>query len=196
MTSQLTVRDIQFSATYEPEKIRRLMENLRRVVAAVNSLVDQVNTLVEASGASISEHVLATTSGLGESHSVSGLTAGQVLKATSANSAAFGVLSFTDLAGVDTDTFDLVENGDVLQFIDGYYTMAPFTASSSMALDGYYLLSAAHASLSNGRVGQASSTISLDFSTAGQFSASVKAGSITSAHLDRVYSRDFMLMGG
>lgn len=43
-------------------------------------------------------HVLATTSALGPDHTVSGLTAGQVLRATGAATAAFGALQATDLA--------------------------------------------------------------------------------------------------
>jgi hypothetical protein len=43
-------------------------------------------------------HVLATASGLGADHTVSGLTAGHVLRATGATTAAFGALQATDLA--------------------------------------------------------------------------------------------------
>jgi ribosomal protein L27 len=42
-------------------------------------------------------HVLATTAGLGADHTVSGLTAGQVLRATGATTAAFASLQATDL---------------------------------------------------------------------------------------------------
>jgi len=42
-------------------------------------------------------HVLATTSGLGADHTVSGLTAGQVLRATGATTAAFGSIAETDI---------------------------------------------------------------------------------------------------
>jgi len=48
-------------------------------------------------------HVLATTAGLGTDHSTSGLTAGQVLRATGATAAAFQSLNFSDLAGTATD---------------------------------------------------------------------------------------------
>jgi len=48
-------------------------------------------------------HVLATTSGLGTYHTVSGLTAGQVLRATGATTAAFQQLSHTDLGSVSAD---------------------------------------------------------------------------------------------
>jgi hypothetical protein len=45
-------------------------------------------------------HVFATTSGLGTDHTVSGLTAGYVLRASSATAAAFAQLSHADLGGV------------------------------------------------------------------------------------------------
>jgi hypothetical protein len=45
-------------------------------------------------------HVLATSSALGSEHSVSGLTAGHVLKALSATTAAFGALSHSSIASV------------------------------------------------------------------------------------------------
>jgi hypothetical protein len=44
-------------------------------------------------------HVLATTAGLGADHTVSGLTAGQVLKATGTSTAAFGALALSDASG-------------------------------------------------------------------------------------------------
>ena len=44
-----------------------------------------------------SDHVIATTAGLGASHTTSGLTAGQVLRATGATTAAFQALSGTDI---------------------------------------------------------------------------------------------------
>ena len=45
-------------------------------------------------------HVLATTSGLGPDHTVSGLTAGYVLRASSATTAAFAQLAHSDLSGI------------------------------------------------------------------------------------------------
>ena len=44
-------------------------------------------------------HVLATTTALGPEHTVSGLTAGQVLKATGATTAAFQALTAADITG-------------------------------------------------------------------------------------------------
>ena len=51
----------------------------------------------------LTTHVLATTAGLSTYHTVSGLTAGQVLKATGAATAAFGQLQHADLGGVTAD---------------------------------------------------------------------------------------------
>ena len=45
-------------------------------------------------------HVLASTSALGTFHTVAGLTAGQVLRATSATNAAFGQLLHSQLGGI------------------------------------------------------------------------------------------------
>ncbi len=48
-------------------------------------------------------HVLATTAGLGADHTTSGLTIGQVLRASGATTAAFAVLQHSDLGGVGVD---------------------------------------------------------------------------------------------
>ena len=48
-------------------------------------------------------HVLATTAGLGPDHTTSGLTIGQVLRASGATTAAFAQLQHSDLGGVGTD---------------------------------------------------------------------------------------------
>ncbi len=193
---QVTFSDIQFSDKYDAEKARRLAENIQRLKRALNTLVDQFNSLVVSGGSStpVTEHVLATSAGLGPEHTVSGLSIGNVLIALSSTEAAFRPLHFYDLDGVDPGTFQTVENGDVLQFINGYYTMAPFAATEGIT-DAEYLLATADTSLTNGRVGQNSDTIAIDFTTTGQFSAAVKVGSITNTYLDRLYSRNFMVMG-
>lgn len=49
-------------------------------------------------------HVLATATALGPDHTVSGLTAGQVLKATSATAAKFVQLAHTELSSIGTNT--------------------------------------------------------------------------------------------
>ena len=49
------------------------------------------------------DHVLATNTGLGATHTISGAAAGQVLRATSATAAQFAQLQHGDLGGVSTD---------------------------------------------------------------------------------------------
>ena len=61
-----------------------------------------------------SAHVLATTTGLGAEHTVSGLTSGQVLRATGATTAAFGSLVASDIPSLDaskitTGTFNIAQ---------------------------------------------------------------------------------------
>jgi hypothetical protein len=49
-------------------------------------------------------HVLATSTALGADHTISGATAGHVLRASSATAAAFAQLAHTDLSGIGTNT--------------------------------------------------------------------------------------------
>jgi hypothetical protein len=49
-------------------------------------------------------HVLATNTALGADHTISGATAGHVLRASSATAAAFAQLAHTDLSGIGTNT--------------------------------------------------------------------------------------------
>ena len=62
-------------------------------------------------------HIIATTAGLGASHTTSGLTAGQVLRATGATTAAFAVIQSGDLPAsvvetTDADWIDLTDAGE------------------------------------------------------------------------------------
>ena len=82
------------------------------------------------SGGGMESHVFATTSGLGAYHSTSGLTTGQVLRATSASGAAFGQLDLANanaitgslllanipatLTGKDADTLDTLHAASLL----------------------------------------------------------------------------------
>lgn len=63
---------------------------------------DSPATFMPGGGGGTTVHVLATTAGLGPEHTVSGLTAGQVLRATGATTAAFQALAFADLSGTLT----------------------------------------------------------------------------------------------
>jgi hypothetical protein len=76
-------------------------------------------------------HVIATTSGLGSNHTVSGLTAGQVLRALSATDAAFAQLGHSDLSGLttgDPHTQYLLKAGGTIT--------GNVTVSASITIDG------------------------------------------------------------
>lgn len=68
-----------------------------------NNLTSKPSTFAPAS------HVLATTSGLGAEHTVSGLTAGYVLRASSATTAAFAQLAHSDLSGVGVNSHTQID---------------------------------------------------------------------------------------
>ncbi len=55
-------------------------------------------------------HVIATTSGLGAEHTVSGLTAGQVLKAKSATTAQFEQMAHSELSGIGTNAHTVIDS--------------------------------------------------------------------------------------
>lgn len=113
--------------------LRRLAQDLQVVERALNQLISLENTDVDPSN-KVPPHILATTSGLDVDHTVSGLTAGQVLKAISATNAAFQELKFSELA--DSDITDNPENGQYIQFVDGFWVAAnaPPGGSSGMNL--------------------------------------------------------------
>lgn len=184
--------DIQFTQTYEPEKARRLVEEIRKVSSALNSLIREVNLIGSVETGS---HVLATTVGLGTEHSVSGLTVGQVLKAISDSQAAFQSLAFAEMAQVDAATFTGPGQGDVMQFWDGFFTMRPVASIAGAPTMASYVLGAPSADLPNGRVLTDSETITFDLSMMGEASADVVPASIGAAQLERPYSRHFQLMG-
>ena len=66
-------------------------------------------------------HELATTSGLGADHTTSGLTAGQVLRATSATAAAFQAIADADLPSTISRDSESVAAGDVSGSLSGGY---------------------------------------------------------------------------
>lgn len=99
--------------------LRRLAQDLQTVERALNQLISLGNTAVDPS-TKVPPHVLATTSGLDVDHTVTGLTAGQVLKAISAVNAAFEKLKFSELQL--SDISDNPSNGQILQFVDGFWT--------------------------------------------------------------------------
>lgn len=126
MATKISIQDYQFNSEKTDEKLRRLMDDLRRIVRSYNDLVDEFTTLKNTPHTDVSPHELAGTDGIGASHTVSGLTAGQVLIADSATDAVFRKLRFTD---IDQTDFGSPTNGDVIKYLDGYYVLGPVTVS-------------------------------------------------------------------
>lgn len=112
--------------------LRRLAQDLQTVERALNALISLENTAVDP-GNTVPPHVLATTTGLDVDHTVSGLTAGQVLKAISATNAAFQELKFGELA--NSDVSDNPDNGDFMQFIDGFWVASPAPPGGSSGMN-------------------------------------------------------------
>ena len=124
-TPRIPLIDLQFGRVYDQQKLNRLIEGLRAYGTALSAIALEVSALQESGTTTVPEHVLATTAGLGPSHTTSGLTAGQVLVASAATQALFRFLGFGDLAGVDPASFEAPAAGDVIQFVDGYWVAGP-----------------------------------------------------------------------
>lgn len=77
--------------------------NWREVSRGNSSLSHDLLDGVSANDHHNQSHVLATNTGLGPDHTMSGATAGQVLRASSATAAAFAQLGHGDLGSVTTD---------------------------------------------------------------------------------------------
>ncbi len=118
--------DVQFGRSYDQEKLNRLVDDLQRSQQNIATLLEQVAALQGAGGTTtVPSHELAGETGLGTAHTVSGLVAGQVLRANSPDSANFQQLALADLADVDPTSFGAPSSGDLVQFIDGYWVAAP-----------------------------------------------------------------------
>lgn len=196
MTSPITIPQIQFSQSYEPEKARRLADDLRRVGGSINSLIGEVTALqAAASVATIADHVLATTVSLGEDHTTSGLEIGMVLRAFQSDDARFEKLQFRDLFGVDQNTFDTVESGDILQYLDGFYSMVPLASIVGATSLAGYVLATAEASLPNSRVLMSTDTVNVDLSVMGEARFNVEPQGIDENDIAPGYSRHFLFMG-
>jgi len=128
MAQKITIQDLQFNGKETDGKLRRLMDDLRLLGSAYNKLVDELTTLTNSTTDAVAPHVLATESGLGADHTVSGLTAKDVLIADSATAARFRQLTFNDLAQT---AFDTPVNGDVIKYLDGYYVLGAVSVSIS-----------------------------------------------------------------
>lgn len=125
--------DLQFSGNWDPIKANQVVQSLQQVISAVNQLA---NAAVTPTQPGVPIHVLATQAGLGVDHTVSGLEPGQVLVAQTATSAHFAFLEFGQMAGVDSGTFVAPSNGDVISFLDGYWSAVPLTDGLGLANPG------------------------------------------------------------
>lgn len=127
------VTTLQFSGTdATASNLRRLVQDLVNVEKALNNLISLENATTSPSD-TVPPHVLATTSGLDADHTVTGLTAGQVLKAISATNAAFAKLKFSEMQL--SDVSDNPENGDFMQFVDGFWVASPAPPGGSSGLN-------------------------------------------------------------
>ena len=116
----LSLTALQFSGNdTNSQMLRRLVTDLVTAEKAINQLVSFANNLPDPT-AGVPEHELAGEDGLGPSHTVSGLTIGDVLIAVAKNNAIFRKLRFSDLALSDVSNDP--ENGQVIQFVDGFWT--------------------------------------------------------------------------
>lgn len=121
--------DVQFAqgSTYDPVKLQRMVQSLQSVISAVNAANVQIAAIAAEETSGVAKHVLATETGLGVDHTVSGLTAGNVLVATGLDSAEFAPLQFGQLAQTDPNSFAAAAEGDIIQFVDGYWSAQPFS---------------------------------------------------------------------
>lgn len=130
----VNVTTVNFQGTdANSSSLRRLAQDLQIVERALNNLISLQNTASVDPSDTVPPHVLATTTGLNKDHTVSGLTAGQVLKAISATNAAFQELAFGDLAGSDISSNP--ENGDFIQFVDGFWIASPAPPGGSTGMN-------------------------------------------------------------
>lgn len=116
--------DIQFGSSYDQAKANQLVQSLEQIGRAVNALANQA---VAPTPPTVAVHELADQTGLGIDHTVAGLQAGQVLVAESSITAHFGFLTFGQLAQTDPGSFAAAVNGDIIAFVNGYWSAVPNT---------------------------------------------------------------------
>jgi hypothetical protein len=115
--------DIQFGPQWDQAKANQLVQSLQQTIQKVNNNATQLATLANAApSTTVPPHVLATTGGNGGVHTVSGLTAGQVLVASSPTTVQFRALNLQDLGQTDGPSIAAAVQGDVLTFIDGFWS--------------------------------------------------------------------------
>jgi len=135
---QISYPALRFSATYDPRPHAQLASQVIELTRRIMELADQLGQLQAATGMSsgTTEHLLATSDGLGDMHTMSGAEIGQVLRAIASDNAKFERLSFTDLNQVDENSFGAVQEGWVLMYKDGYYGMVSLGAVGDFAALG------------------------------------------------------------
>lgn len=118
--------DVQFAqgSPYDPVKLQRMVQALTTVISQINTQNAQIAAIAAEETSGVAKHVFATESGLGPEHTVTGLIPGNVVIASSETTAEFAALKFSQLAQVDPNTFADPVQGDVITFIDGYWSAA------------------------------------------------------------------------
>lgn len=121
--------DIQFGPEWDAVKANQLVQSLQQVIGALRTLVNQASAAAPAVGVAV--HDLASQVGLGADHTVAGLEANQVLIATGPTSAHFARLAFGQIAGTDSGTFLAPANGEIIAFVNGFWSAIPNTLGLS-----------------------------------------------------------------
>lgn len=117
--------DIQFGQAYDMVKANQLVQSLQQVVSQVNANAQAIATVQATPAATtVPQHELAGTGGIGNVHTVAGLTAGQVLIAESPNNVVFRAINLLDLSDMDVPSLQGVTEGDVLTYQSGYWCAA------------------------------------------------------------------------
>jgi hypothetical protein len=125
--------DIQFGDAWDKVKGNQLVQSLQQVIGAVNLLANQTSSTTPVG---VAVHELADQTGLGPDHTVAGLQAGQVLIAESPTTAHFGFLTFAQIADTDPGTFAAPVNGDVITFVNGYWSAEPLATGLGLSNPG------------------------------------------------------------
>lgn len=119
--------DVQFApgSAYDPVKLQRMVQALNTVISQVTNQNSQIAAIAAEESGGVAKHVFATEQGLGPDHTVAGLVPGNVVVALTETTAAFAALHFAQLAQVDENTFATPAQGDVITFVDGFWSAVP-----------------------------------------------------------------------
>lgn len=175
---KLALEDIQFGTNYDPVKMQQMVQALVTAGTTVNALMDQVQSLqgqINTNSGQTARHALATETGLGPEHTVSGLEAGQALVATSPTSAEFTALNLTQLGDVNADSFEDPTNGQVVGWLDGQLALQD--QSTQDLNQSIITLTPETTSLPLSRKLVAGTNVTIDASTPGQVVINATAGS-------------------